>query len=272
MDYDMINLDLAKDRQRELRRDASRRSIMGGRESRREDASISTKLTLALSSLTLAAIFLGLIFAGTALAERPAQESEAPVFWSWDFIDGNTDNPVGYSHLVRTASGISAQYKTDVLRAGNTATLWFIVFNDPTECVAGPYLCSPLDLGPDAAAQGDFLLASGQVIGRAGKGNFGGHLNVGDTSGSGYAEVNCPDTMDCAPGLIDPEGALVVLAIHDHGPRQTGETLVDQISSFLGGCVGPFNGNEFGFATGLEDIPDADGECSTTQFSPHPPD
>ncbi len=227
-----------------------------------------TRISLLVISLVL---LLALLFAGTALAKGAAQKSEAPVFWSWDFEYGNTENPVGESRLVRTGSGISGKYKTDVLTPDNAATLWFIVFNYPEECIAGPYMCSPLDLGPDAAAKGDFLLASGHVIGGNGRGNFGGHLNVGDTSGSGFAEVNCPDTWDCAPGLIDPDGALVVLAVHDHGPKQTGQTLVDQISSFLGGCVGPFNGNEFGFATGPGDIPDADGECSTIQFSPHPP-
>ena len=102
-----------------------------------------------------------------------------------------------------------------------------------------------------------------------GGGNFGGQLQVGDKSASGLAEVmGC---QDCTPGLIDPQGALVVLAIHDHGWAQTGETLVAQISSFLGGCDGPFNGNEFGFATGPQDIPDDYGECSTIQFSPHMP-
>jgi len=222
--------------------------------------------------LVLVVLVIGLVVAGTVLAGSPSKRSEAPVFWSWDFESGNTDNPVGTSDLVRTDDGISGNYMTDVLRPGNTATLWFIVFNYPEECAAGPYMCSPYDLGPDAAAKGDFLVASGHVIGGDGKGNFGGHLNAGDTSGSGYAEVNCPDTWDCAPGLIDPKGALVVLAVHDHGPKQSGQVLKEQISSFLGGCDGPFNGNEFGFATGLEDIPDAEGECSTIQFSPHMPD
>lgn len=153
-------------------------------------------------------------------------------------------------------------------------TLWFIVFNNPELCGVEPNIgsdyCTPLDLGLEADAKGDFFFASGHVIGKSGKGNFGGHLNVGDMSGSGLAEMmGC---QDCTPGLIDSEKALVVLAIHDHGPAQTGQTLKEQIGSFLGGCVGDFNGNEFGFATGEQDLPDAEGECSTIQFSPHPPE
>jgi hypothetical protein len=143
--------------------------------------------------------------------------------------------------------------------------LCFIVFNYPEECAAGPYQCSPVDLGV-TPAQGDFLVGGGHVLG---KGNFGGHLNAGDTRGSGLAEVlGC---KGCTPGLIEPDTALVVLAIHDHGPAQTGQTLKEQISTFLGGCVGPFNGNQYGFATGSQDIPDNPGECSTIQFSAHAP-
>lgn len=227
-----------------------------------------TRTRLFVLSLVL---IVAMLFTGTALARGSAQKSKSLVLWSWDFMAGNTDNPVGKSQLVRTDTGISGYYKTDVLTPDNAATLWFIVFNYPEECIAGPYECSPYDLGPDAPAMGDFLLASGHVIDGNGRGKFDGYLAVGDTSGSGYAEVNCPDTNECAPGLIDPQGALIILAVHDHGPAQTGQVLEDQISSFLGGCVGDFNGNEFGFATGPEDIPDADGECSTIQFSPHMP-
>jgi len=231
---------------------------------------VNTHLVLAGLLLALVA---GLMVAvtGTALANNRAQRSEAPVYWSWDFMDGNTSNPAGTSTLVRSANGISANYRSEGLRPDNAMTLWFIVFNYPDLCTPDQGGCSPDDLGSAAAAQGDFLVASGNVIGASGIGNFGGHLNVGDASGSGLAEMLCPETMDCTPGLLNLDGALVVLAIHDHGPRPTGQTLQEQLSSFLGGCVGAFNGNEFGFATGPEDIPDADGECSTIQFSPHPP-
>lgn len=213
----------------------------------------------------------GLIVTGSVLAGNSSEKSEADVYWSWDFMAGNTANPTGTSELTRTDSGISASYKAEGLTPGNAMTLWFIVFNNPEDCLGGPYNCSPLDLGPDGDAKGDFFLASGHVIGDSGKGNFGGHLNVGDVSGSEYAEMNCPDTLECAPGLVDSRESLVVLAIHDHGPQQSGQVLKEQISSFLGGCELPFNGNEFGFPTMAEELPDDYGECATIQFSPHAP-
>ncbi len=65
----------------------------------------------------------------------------------------------------------------------------------------------------------------------------------------------------------DPFGAEVVLARHSHGPAATGTALVDQLSSFLGGCT-TFDGPD-GFASGPEDVPDAPGECSTITRSLH---
>lgn len=201
----------------------------------------------------------------SALAGTGSSKSDAAVYWAWDFNSGNTSNPIGASELIRSPNGIEARYATSGLTPGNAMTLWFIVFNYPEQCAAGAYLCTPADLG-DTPAQGDFLVAAGHVIG----GNvFAGSLNAGDNGGSGLAEVlGCED---CTPGLIEPESALVLLAVHDHGPAQSGDVLKAQISSYLGGCVGPFNGDEFGFATGPGDLPDAVGECSTTQFSAHAP-
>lgn len=219
-----------------------------------------------LVALILFFVF-GLAAVGSVFAQGSHHKSETPVYWSWNFEYGDITNPVGASTLSRLPNGINGYYETDALTAGNAVTLWFIVFNYPENCLAGPYQCSPLDLG-DTAAQGDFLVADGKIVGKGGT-QLSGRLNVGDTSGSGLAEVmGC---QECTPGLIMPESALVLLAVHDHGPAQTGQTLVSQISTFLGGCEGPFNGNEFGFATGLEDVPDERGECSTIQFSPHAP-
>ena len=55
-------------------------------------------------------------------------------------------------------------------------TLWFIVFNNPEYCVAGPYMCGPADMGKNRAAKGDFLLASGHVIDADGNATFGAAL------------------------------------------------------------------------------------------------
>jgi hypothetical protein len=57
-------------------------------------------------------------------------------------------------------------------------------------------------MGANRAARGDFLLASGHVIGSDGNSMFGGQLNAGDTAGSGLLES--PD--GCIPGYPDCGG------------------------------------------------------------------
>jgi hypothetical protein len=223
-------------------------------------------------------LFLGLAIGNFVLlgnrptsAEASDHVSPSPVFWTFAGAV-----PGGSSQLVRTNTGISAQLSTAELTPGQAMTLWFIVFNNPLECVSGPYDCGPADLGMNRAAKGDFVLATGHVIGDSGTATFAGHLNTGDVSGSGLPELpgGCVPGYDgCGGpvGLLNPEGALVVLAVHSHGPALTGQGLVSQIGSYLGGCevvVGTVPG---GFAASAGEVPDALGECATFQVSPHMP-
>lgn len=220
---------------------------------------INSKRGLFLLLLALVAV---LTVTGTVLADNSATISPSDVYWSWG------EQAPGTSQVVRTANGASANLQVGGLRPGNAATGWWIVFNYPELCIPAPYDCGPDDMFGNPAAGGDFLLLSGNVIGGSGMATFAGHLQKDSNRGSGLAEVlGC---QDCTPGLKEPETALIILATHDHGPQQTGELLVDQISSFLGGCD-VFVGDAYGFATGPGDIPDAEGECSTIQVSPHMP-
>ena len=211
----------------------------------------------------LAIVAIGLLAVAPALAKGPEQISTADVVWT--FNEADYPNPAGTSTLIRNKNGISANYTTSGLTPGHTATVWFIVFNNPDLC-SDPG-CGVDDLG-DTPAQGDFLLTSGHVIGSDGKATFSGNLEEGDVSGSGLLEVAC---AECGIGLQDAEKALVVLALHSHGPAMEGQDLKAQISSYTGGCevyqgVGPDN-----FAGSSSDIPDGPGECSTMQVSPHAP-
>jgi len=132
----------------------------------------------------------GLIVTGVVLASGSSEKSDSDAYWSWDFMAGITDYPTGTSTLNRTDSDLSASYKGEGLTPGNAVTLWWVVFNYPENCAAGPYQCSPNDMGNDMPAKGDFLFASGQVVADNGKGNFAGRLNVGDTSRSGLARLD----------------------------------------------------------------------------------
>ena len=215
--------------------------------------------------LGLSVLAISLLVVAPAIAGEPAQESISDVYHWWE-----PGTPVGSSKLVRNSKGISADYTGSGLPAGQAATLWFIVFNNPELCSDE---CGLDDLGASRPAQGDFLLASGHVIDADGTATFGGRLKAGDTSGSGLPEIGgcVPGLPDCGGpiGLVNIEDALVVLAVHSHGPKLSGQALKEQISTYTGGCD-EFIGED-GFATAPEFVPSKVGQCSTIQFSPHAP-
>lgn len=200
-----------------------------------------------------------------APAADPARFTTSNVYWSWD-----QSAPIGTATLVRSESGITAVFNSGDLPAGQAVTLWFIIFNNPEHCDSSP--CADVSAAPNEfladlfnpAVAGDFYFGSGHVTG-GGQATLGGHLRIGDLTGSGRAEVG----IDAGIPLIDPFRAEVLLALHSHGPALRGRALQHQISSFLGGCQ-TFLGTD-GFAGSPADVPDAPGECSTMQFSVHRP-
>ena len=195
-----------------------------------------------------------LVVPPAAIADGTAK-SEADVIWSYD------GQVAGTSTVVRTKHGITAQITTTGLMAGHAMTMWIVIFNNPAAC-AGP-VCFPDVDGGNPATGFDFHYGAGHVV----SGNtttLSGHLQVGETSTSGVAE-----TGGTAVPLLNPFGAQVWLAVHSHGPAQTGQTLADQMSSFLGGCELPLLGGPDGIADSPADIPVNVGECTTHQLAFH---
>ena len=107
----------------------------------------------------------------------------------------------GTSTLTRTDSGISFSLATTGLQAGHAVTIWWMVFN------------------PDGPLSVQY--AAGHVIDEGGVAEFGGHLSVGDTEG----------VINGGPGLLDAQGADVVLVVRDHGPTDPGR-VNEQIHTF----------------------------------------
>jgi hypothetical protein len=115
----------------------------------------------------------------------------------------------GTSTLTRTESGISFTLQTTGLEPGHAVTVWWMVTN------------------PDGGVA--VLYATGRVIGQPGTAQFGGYLQVGDSSGY----VMGDDTS-----LEDALEATVTFVVRDHGPIKPGEVpgvIDDQIRTF-GGC------------------------------------
>ena len=113
---------------------------------------------------------------------------------------------VGTSTLTRTESGISFTLQTTGLEPGHAVTVWWMVTN------------------PDGGVA--VLYATGRVIGQPGTAQFGGYLEVCDSSGY----VMGDDTT-----LEDALEATVTFVVLDHGPIKPGETpgvIDDQIRTF----------------------------------------
>ena len=140
------------------------------------------------------------------------------------------------STLHRNKNGITVNFKTDGLIQGNAYTVWFVVFGD--------------EPGPPSSTH-----AAGHIIGGSGKGNFSGHLSVGDifdTPNNTMLVFNTPLTAE------------VHIALRTHGPAQPG-MIPDQIQTLDGGCTS-------GFPTGpmLHADSDVVGYCANIQVAIHP--
>ena len=193
-------------------------------------------------------------------------KTNSPPIWTFP-----APPPEGDTQLVRTPKGLNARFTTTGLTAGHVVTLWIMFFDNPEAC-ATPYACEPaIDIG-SPGVNFDFHYAGGHIVnGR--KTTISGHLRVNDKSTSGWAElveIGGAPPFFVVP-LTNPHGAQVILALHSHGPAQQGQTLVEQKSSYLGGCVLPFLGDASGFAESSDDIPALPGECSTIQLAFHMP-
>jgi hypothetical protein len=218
------------------------------------------------SKIMAAIIGSGLLLASSGAALASDHISSSPPFWTFA-----APPPAGDTKLVRSPQGLTAKFKTTGLTAGHAVTLWIMFFDNPEACLV-PGFCNPeADIGRPGV-RFDFHYAGGHIVNGRNT-TITGHLQVGETSTSGWAElveIGAAPPFFITP-LTNPSGAQVILALHSHGPAQTGQTLVEQMSSYLGGCVLPFLGDAAGFAQSSADIPASPGECSTIQVAFHFP-
>ncbi|TRO64237.1 hypothetical protein [Christiangramia sabulilitoris] len=168
---------------------------------------------------------------------------------------------VGSATLLRNEKGFSYTYKSNALTPGYAYTVWLVVWNNPQEC-AIPGACIDTDFARADLTQVEVMTGTGHVVGSSGKGYFGGHLNVGDDSGT----INDLFGLPYAGGLQQGKtfSSEIHLVLRSHGPARPG-MISDQIGSYEGGCDNPFEFPPF------TEIPDEMGECGDIEvaiFSP----
>jgi hypothetical protein len=133
------------------------------------------------------------------------------------------------SQLLRNSNGLTTTIHTSDLTPG-VYTLWWVIFNNPENCVT-PHQCSvPADLldpTQQAAVQSSAVNATGRLVSGNGIGDFGAWIGIGGPySGELLA----------GPGLLDIRRADVLLVVRYHGAAIQ-DQLVDQMTTFMGGCA-----------------------------------
>jgi len=171
-----------------------------------------------------------------AALSKSAASSKSTSTKSTVLVRDYMHNPIeGTSSTIhRDEDGITVNFKTDGLIAGNAYTLWFVVFGDAP--------------GPPSSTH-----AAGKIVGGSGKGNFSGHLSVGDL-------FDTPVNMTV---FNNPLTAEVHMVIRTHGPAQPG-MIPEQIQTINGGCTS-------GYPSGPVLHPDSDevGYCANIQVAMH---
>lgn len=133
--------------------------------------------------------------------------------------------PGASSTLIRTENGVSMTLQTSELQASAAYSVWWIVFNHPSQC--GSHPCGESDLG-NAAVAPLVTHAAGHVIGPNGTGNFAGSLREGAVVDNLLGEFGGPSSGS----LIDAQEAEIHFVVRTHGDKNTPGGVPDQIHTF----------------------------------------
>ncbi|MEN8041214.1 MAG: hypothetical protein ABFR95_06880 [Actinomycetota bacterium] len=179
--------------------------------------------------LALAAVMMVVASAAPVAATNDATHQQADIH---PFPGAADLDPSGDSYrsasLVRTDSGISFRMQTDSLTPGDVVTIWYVIFNNPGECINAAAASGPRCDLPDLFTGADIGLsvmwAAGSIVDGNGAAAWAGHIREGQLN-VGHPMLGNGD------GLTDARGAEVHLVVHTHGPARAGY-IGDQLHSF----------------------------------------
>ena len=220
--------------------------------------------TMRLRLLAVTASIVALLFTAAGVSAAPRDVSKL-----FRFEDGRPAG--GLSALVRdgAAGTISAHIKATHLNRGHAYTYWWVVFNDPSQCLGGVCGEGDIFLEPGNPAAGfnieqinavgiSVLGGNGEIANNGGRATFTGTL---------FEESSVGHDVVIGPGGLVPAGSLLAegntmsaeihILLRDHGPALTGAALAAQLSTFGANCIGM--------------DPDGTYECVEPQFAVHEP-
>lgn len=176
----------------------------------------------ALAAITTLTI-VGIPF--TVVADPALRRTTTAVNWHPQSGTGAVEG--ASATLVTTSAGASVRIRTSRLNPGHAYTLWWVVINNPAECVDFPAPCRP---NPDvlvnsARTQSQILFAAGHAVGEAGGSTFAAHLPSGPIDNGWLGDQ----------GFTNPRGAEIHVVLNDHGPALAAH-MPDMIRTNRGGC------------------------------------
>ncbi len=224
---------------------------------------LKSKIAAAVMAVALTAIGvagIGLLLSGGSVQAAPpsgaVSQSDAYRFADGSAVDG------GRSTLVRASDSVTATFNSSDLESKSVYTMWWVIFNNPEECVApmpGLSQCGEADVFGepfgDTPVQVSVQYAAGNIVGGTGMVSFGAHLEEGELpSGDGQ--------LVFGPGLIDAKKAEVHLVIRNHG-KAIPPLEMAQLTTFGGACTAETDPTGIG--------PTGPNECADVQFAVHQP-
>jgi hypothetical protein len=178
------------------------------------------KINSSFASLASAVLVLALGVPLTASADEPATYQTADIH---TFPDG-VGLTGGAGTLTRTKRSVTARLYASGLDMEAAYTVWWVVWNDPSECAGTP--CGLGDLGGPGNS---VFYATGFVTGADGTANVSAHVNAGSLRDG--IDVLIPGGLDAGNGF----DAEIHMIIRSHGGILAG-LVSGQIGSFSGSC------------------------------------
>lgn len=152
------------------------------------------------------------------------------------FADGTLIGSGAHTNLQRDVDGVDLGVHSRSLAPGAAYTVWFVVFNDPSQCEAAPAPCGEADAFDEEGNPTPDGPANPSVIwsGVGGVANAAGNLNASGSAGEGLAGSS---QILFGDGIVDAEVAELHAILRYHGPASDDPDVLEaQITTFMGGC------------------------------------
>lgn len=155
--------------------------------------------------------------------------------------------------LIRTDSGITLNFFTNDLIAGNAYSAWWVIVNEPENCETRPCTAADIIVNVDGT-KSNLTSAGGMVANEHGIANFFSHLALGEVPNPWYSH-----------DFIDPYGVEVHIVLHEHGPVIEGME-EEMTSTYRAGCTDESLPAIFP-VTALTDGASGPNDCQHFQFA-----